>query len=169
MVDLLFETPRLRTRLFTLEDAELLCNLNSDPEVIRYVGEKPCDDVESAKKILDEIILPQYSLYHMGRLAVELKETGEFIGWCGIKKLVDSDEYDLGYRFFRKHWRKGYGGESAKAALDWGHSVRGLKKIIGKADILNLGSVKVLEKIGMKFERFGTECHGKTAVYSSIQ
>jgi ribosomal-protein-alanine N-acetyltransferase len=165
--ELFIETPRLYLREMTPDDAPFIKALNEDPEVIQYVGELPVKDITEAENILYMRILPQYKRYGMGRLLVELKLTGEAIGWCGIKFDVDADCYDLGYRFFKKHWGQGYATESAKAILDWGHNSRNLDFIVGKADVRNAGSVHVLEKLGMKFERFSDECHGKTAVYVS--
>ncbi|MFI5148331.1 MAG: GNAT family N-acetyltransferase [Bacteroidia bacterium] len=165
--ELFLETPRLYLREMTSEDAPFILALNADPEVIQYVGELPLKDIKEAENVLYMNILPQYKRYGMGRLLAELKSSGEAIGWCGIKWDADKECYDLGYRFFKKHWGQGYATESAKAVLEWGHTERKLTTIIGKADILNVGSVHVLEKLGMKFEQFSDECHGKTAVYTS--
>jgi ribosomal-protein-alanine N-acetyltransferase len=166
--ELYLETPRLFLREMTPEDAPFILELNRDPEVIKYVGENPLKDLSEAESVLYMRILPQYRRYGMGRLLVELKSTGEGIGWCGIKWDADKDCYDLGYRFFKKYWGQGYASESAKAVLDWGHQTRKLETIVGKADVLNTGSVHVLEKLGMKFHGFSDECHGKTAVYHSV-
>jgi RimJ/RimL family protein N-acetyltransferase len=99
---IILETPRLFLREFTLEDAQFLIDLNSDPEVTRYTGDGPVKDLEAAKKILTDIIFPQYP-NKIGRWAVILKENNEFIGWCGLKYIKEDDEIDLGYRFFKKH------------------------------------------------------------------
>jgi ribosomal-protein-alanine N-acetyltransferase len=165
--EIYIETPRLRLREMTPDDAPFIMELNSDPEVIQYVGELALKNLEEAASVLYMRILPQYRRHGMGRLLVELKETGEAIGWSGIKLEEDTGIYDLGYRFFKKHWGKGYATESAKAVLEWGHGERALKSIVGKADVRNTGSVHVLEKIGMIFDRFSDEGHGKSAVYSS--
>jgi RimJ/RimL family protein N-acetyltransferase len=169
-MNIILETERLRLREFTLSDAQLIYDLNDDPEVIRYVGDPACKDLEDATLVLENIILPQYAKYNIGRWAVELKATGEFIGWCGIKLLEDSGEYDLGYRFFQNHWRKGYASEAAAASLEFGHTKRGLKRISAHASVENIGSIKVLEKIGMAFEKSGTdECCGSIAIYVSLR
>ena len=77
------QTERLYFREFTMDDAPLLMDLNSDPDVIRYTGDKLITDLEEYKKILSDIILPQYK-NKMGRWAVCLKSNDEFIGWCGL-------------------------------------------------------------------------------------
>jgi ribosomal-protein-alanine N-acetyltransferase len=162
----IFETERLRARLFTLADAQLVFDLNSDPAVTRYTGDGPCSDLRHAQEILETIILPQYTLYGIGRWALELKSTGDFIGWCGVKLLDENKEYDLGYRFFPKYWGLGYATESAKASLDYVHKL-GIERITGHAAVENTGSVNVLKKLGMKHERYGQEDIGQVVFYVS--
>ncbi len=155
----ILETERLFLREFTIDDAQLLIDLNSDIEVIRYTGDGAVEDLDEAKRILTEIIFPQY-VNKIGRWAVCLKSTNEFIGWCGIKYIQENDEYDLGYRFFKKHWNNGYATESAKAVMEYGTNILKLKNIVGRAAIENKNSIKVLEKVGLKFKEEGFE-HGE--------
>jgi len=157
-------TERLLLREFTLEDTQLLMDLNSNPNVIRYVGEAPVKNLEEAKDILLNTILPQYP-NKLGRWAVHLRSNNEFIGWCGLKFITELNEIDLGYRFFENHWGKGYATESAKAVLDHGFNILKLNKIIGRSAIENTDSVKVLEKIGMKFEKEDVGHCGKIFKY----
>jgi [ribosomal protein S5]-alanine N-acetyltransferase len=151
-------TERLYLREFTINDAQLLVDLNSDPDVTRYTGDGPVD-IKEADKILKEIILPQY-LNKKGRWAVNLKENDEFIGWCGIKYIESLNEFDLGYRFFKKHWGKGYATEAAQAVMDYGLNILKLPQIVGRASVENHNSIKVLEKVGLKFKEEGFE-HGE--------
>jgi RimJ/RimL family protein N-acetyltransferase len=101
-MEIIFETERLYLRKFTMNDGELLFNLNSNPEVIKYIHEPP-PVLENMISVLAEIILPQYSLYNHGRWAVCLKNNNEFIGWCGLKYVKERNEIDLGYRFFQQY------------------------------------------------------------------
>jgi RimJ/RimL family protein N-acetyltransferase len=82
-MDVVIETDRLLLRKFTEDDASLLYELNLDPEVIRYTHD-PMSDVEHARRVLIEVILPQYVLYNHGRWAVHLRSNLEFLGWCGL-------------------------------------------------------------------------------------
>ena len=79
---IIFETPRLILRQFTVSDAPLILALNSDPEVVKYLHEPTLKTEEQAEKILRDIILPQYK-NNLGRWAIYTKENMGFIGWCG--------------------------------------------------------------------------------------
>jgi ribosomal-protein-alanine N-acetyltransferase len=155
---IILETERLYLRQFTIDDAQLLIDLNSNPNVVRYTGDGAVENLEKAKEIIQTIILPQYP-DKLGRWAVHIKSTNEFIGWRGLKYLVELDEIDLGYRFFEMYWGTGYATESSKAVVRYGFETLQLKEIVGRAAIENTNSIKVLEKVGLKFEKEGVE-HG---------
>lgn len=167
---IVFETPRLILGQFTQEDAPLILGLNSDPEIVKYVHEPTLTTEEQARKIIIDIILPQYQ-NHLGRWAIYTKSDNEFIGWCGLKYLPEVDETDLGYRLKRSAWGIGYATEAAKHTLGHGFNKLDLKLITGRAHIENLASIKVLEKIGMHFisEGIVDECTVKTYTISNRQ
>ena len=149
---IILETDRLILREFLPEDAENIYLLNLDPEVIRYTGD-PIKDVEHAKQVLEQTILPQYALYNHGRWAVHTKPDLEFIGWCGLKTRPERNEVDLGYRFLKSSWGKGYATEAAFASLKYGFEKLGLEMITGRAMPQNIASIRVLEKCGMQYSR----------------
>ena len=155
---MILTTERLYLREFTLKDAQNFIDLNSNPNVVKYTGDGAIQDLEKAKEILETITFPQYK-NKLGRWAVHLKSTDEFLGWCGLKYIEQLNEIDLGYRFFEKHWGKGYATESAKAVLAYGFDTLKVNVIVARAAIENVNSHKVLKKIGMKFEKEGEE-HG---------
>src|SRR5437868_14422007 len=109
---IVLETPRLILGQFTEEDATLIFQLNSDPEIVKYVHEPVLTTTEQAKKIIIDIILPQYK-NNLGRWATYTKSNNEFIGWCGLKYLLEMDEIDLGYRLKKSAWGNGYVTEAA--------------------------------------------------------
>lgn len=149
---ILLETPRLLLRHKVLEDAPFFLELNSDPEVTRYTGDTAFKNLGEAENIA-RYVISQYEKNGYGRWLVSLKETGEPIGWCGLKYHDDSGDTDLGYRFLQKHWGKGYATEAGSACLDYGFGSLGLKRIIGRAAIANTASIQVLKKLGMIFFR----------------
>ena len=143
-------TGRLILRRFESGERQLIYTLNEDPEVTRYTGD-PVRDLAHANEVLDQVILPQYALYNHGRWAVHTKPGMEFIGWCGLKYRPERDEVDLGYRFIKSAWGKGYASEAAMASINYGFEKLGLRRIVGRAMPGNIASIKVLEKCGMRF------------------
>ena len=144
------QTPRLILRQITIDDAPLILELNSDPEIVKYVHEPTLKTVEQAEEIITSIILPQYK-NNLGRWAIITKDNNDFIGWCGLKYRPEMDEIDLGYRLVQKAWGKGFATEAAAKTLEYGFRTLNIKLITGRAHIENLASIKVLEKIGMDF------------------
>ena len=158
------ETKRLILRELFPSDDKKMFELDSNPEVHIYLGNNPVTNIEQSREIIANI-RQQYRDNGIGRWAVILKETNEFIGWSGLKleKDVNGHElfYDLGYRFIEKHWGKGYALETALAFVNYGFNKLKLEKINAYVDAENVGSRKVLEKAGLKyintFEYDGTD------------
>ena len=146
----LFESPRLYFRETTVEDAEVMYRLNSDPEVMQYTGDISWNSVEEARGFLDRY--QDFRKNNMGRWAAIRKEDNEAIGWCGLK-LHPNGEVDLGYRLFKKFWNQGYATEAGLACLKYGFDQLKLQDIIGQVLPVNGASIRVLEKVGMKFLR----------------
>ena len=149
----MLETERLILRLQTYDDIENLITMNSDPEVVRYTGDGYLANIQEARALLDERVFHQWQKYKMGRFAVTLKD-GEFLGWCGLKYHPETDEVDLGYRFMKKYWGKGYATESSRASLDYGFHTLKLDRIMAKAMPDNKDSIKVMQKLGMTFRGY---------------
>ena len=143
------ETNRLYLRRMTLEDAENAYLLNLDPEVIQYTGDASFESIESAQTFLANY--NHYEKYDFGRWAVINKESDAFLGWCGLKFTPELNEYDIGFRFFKKYWNKGYATEAARACVDLGFNHYNLTTIVGRARKENIGSIRVLEKIGLTY------------------
>jgi len=148
------ETERLLLRELLPADAEGMFERDSDPDVHLYLGNNPIKSLAESKNDI-EFIRDQYEKLGIGRWAVIEKETGDFVGWSGLKFITKSTNnhinyYDLGYRFIKRSWGKGYATETAKAAIDYGFETLNLDFIIGIADVHNQGSINVLEKSGLK-------------------
>jgi RimJ/RimL family protein N-acetyltransferase len=149
-MNVIIETERLLLRTFTTDDAQLLYELNLDPEVTKYTYDS-MKDINHAREVLEQIILPQYALYNHGRWAVHTKPGLEFIGWCGLKSRPERNEIDLGYRFIKNEWGKGYATEAAFACIKYGFEKLNLQRIIGRAMPGNIASLNVLKKCGMAY------------------
>jgi ribosomal-protein-alanine N-acetyltransferase len=146
---MLMETERLFLREIVPEDAEIAYQLNLDPEVIKYTSDGPFKCTEDARGFLRNY--DHYKKYGFGRWAVISKQNQEFIGWCGLKYDKDLNEYDLGFRFFKKYWNQGYATEAAKFCLDLGFKHFKMPAIVARAREENKASVKVIENCGLKF------------------
>lgn len=151
------ETPRLIIRELLPEDAMQMFEMDSDPEVHKYLGNKPLTDIEEVHKVI-VFVRQQYADNGIGRWAVTLKDTGEFIGWTGFKRFTETvnnhiNHLDFGYRHMRRHWGQGYAYEAAKASLDYGIDTLGFKDIYAMTDVDNLGSRHLLEKLGFEYKK----------------
>lgn len=149
------ETPRLILRGILPTDDDSMFEMDSDPEVHRFLGNKPVKTIAESRQMIN-FIRAQYNDHGIGRWAVVEKTTGQFVGWSGLKFVTDSYNghahfYDIGYRLIKRYWGKGYATESATAALNYGFDQLKLTKICGMAHVDNSGSNKVLKKIGLNF------------------
>jgi [ribosomal protein S5]-alanine N-acetyltransferase len=147
------ETERLILRHFTLDDAEAWLPLITLPEIIRYTGDVPVSSVEEAREILLTRPLRDYAVHGYGRMAVVEKSSGRLVGFSGLKYLEDLGEVDVGYRFLPDCWGKGYATESARVLMAQGVREHGFKRIVGMVHPENAGSGRVLEKLGLVYER----------------
>jgi ribosomal-protein-alanine N-acetyltransferase len=148
------ETDRLIIREILPTDVIGMFELDSDPEVHKYLGNKPITNIKQALNNI-EFIRQQYQDNGIGRWAIIEKETNNFIGWTGFKLITErinahTNYYDLGYRLIRKYWNNGFATESAKASLDYGFNALKIREVYGMTDTRNLGSKKILEKVGLK-------------------
>ncbi len=146
------ETTRTFLRHLSVEDAESFYQLNLDPEVLQFTGDKAFVSIEEARVFLANY--HPYEKYNVGRLAVINKANQEFIGWSGLKYSPDTDEYDIGFRFLKAYWHQGFATETAQKCIEYGFEVLGISKIVGRAMAANTASVKVLEKLGMTFKGY---------------
>jgi RimJ/RimL family protein N-acetyltransferase len=147
----ILETDRLLLREFVEEDAEAFFKLNTDPQVVRFVPDKPLLSVEQARQILVDHPIADYRKHGFGRGACILKSTGEQIGFAGLKYLEELDEVDVAYRLLPTHWGQGLATEVAHASVRFGFAELGLKQIIGLVMPENIASARVLEKIGLRY------------------
>lgn len=150
----LLETRRLRLRQFTPDDVERLVELDSDPEVMRYIsyGEP------TPRATYVEDILPYWLEYYrkaplLGYWAAEDRISGVFHGWFHLRPdRMDAGEQELGYRLRRASWRQGYASEGAAALIEHGFLRVGTEKISARTLVSNTGSRAVMEKCGMRHE-----------------
>jgi ribosomal-protein-alanine N-acetyltransferase len=148
------ETERLILRNLEPKDAQGMFELDSDPEVLIYLGNNPLTSVKQSEEII-RMVQKQYAKNGMGRWAIIDKATNEFVGWTGLKYEESVREefnyYDLGYRLKKKFWGKGIATETALVSLEYGFEYLELEEICATAHVDNIGSNRVLQKVGFNF------------------
>ncbi len=146
------ETNRLRISHFSEKDGEFIVRLLNEPSFIAGIGDKEVRTNDDAMKYLNDGPMASYKEFGFGLYLVELKETQEPIGMCGLLKRETLEDADLGYSFLKQHWSKGYAKESAEAVLKIANCDFGLDRVIAITKVNNLRSSGLLEKLGFGFE-----------------
>lgn len=147
------ETERLLLRQFSSQDAEFILELLNEPSFIQNIGDRGVRTHADANSYILNVPVASYARNGFGLYLVVLKETGESIGMCGLIKRDGLDDVDIGYAFLPRFWSKGYAVESALAVKGYAKNVMGLHRLVAITDPANQGSIRVLEKIGLRFER----------------
>lgn len=147
------ETDRLLLRELQPSDDEGMFALDSNPNVHRYLGNKPQNDIQQSRDVI-EFVRKQYAETGIGRWAAIEKDSGEFIGWAGLKieRNVNGRGrfFDIGYRLREEFWGKGYATEATKIFLQYGFSFLKADRINAYTDSDNKASQRILEKCGLR-------------------
>ena len=152
---ILLETERLRLRRFTPDDVDRLVDLDSDPEVMRYVTY----GVATPRATYADTILPRWLAVYattplLGYWAAEDRADGRFLGWFHLRPdRIDMGEQELGYRLRREAWGRGLATEGAAALVDHGFRRVGADKISARTLSRNFASRRVMQKCGLVFEK----------------
>lgn len=155
------ETERLILRRFTEDDAAHLFELDSDPEVMRYIGPHALPNVEAYRQRITTRFLPYYARYHhFGFWVVVGKATGAFAGWFHLTPAsdyrfhaeagYDMDDVDIGFRFRRAAWGQGYATEGARVLVRQAFTETDAAAVVATVLAGNVASIRVLEKAGLK-------------------
>ena len=147
------ETERLTLRRLVPDDAEFMLRLLNDPDWIRFIGDRGVRSVDGARDYLANGPIAMYVLQGFGLYLVELKDGALPIGICGLIKRAGLDDPDLGFAYLPQFRGQGYGVESAQAVLDYGRKVLGMRRVVAITSPDNQDSIKLLQRIGFRFER----------------
>lgn len=137
----------------TLGDAEFILELVNEPAFIRNIGDKGVRNVEDARLYIQNGPQASYEKFGFGLYLVEWRETGEAIGICGLLKRDALDDVDVGFAFLERFRLRGFAFESALAVMEYGRNTLRLERIVAITSPDNEGSIRVLEKIGLRFEK----------------
>lgn len=162
------ETARLILRPYTANDLDDLFLIRSDPEVMRYVRDGKPLTWEETQANLDNII-QHYHQHDFGLWAAVDKANGNLIGYCGLIYLDSTPEVEVGYMLAKAYWGKGLASEGAKACLKYGFEQLKLSRIVAIAKPPNLASGRVMEKIGMKYEKQAFYYNTDVVYYAILQ
>ena len=147
------ETERLILRPLNEGDAGFIFELVNDPSFIQNIGDRNVRTLEDAKRYITNGPVASYARNGFGLYLVELKDTGQPIGMCGLIRRNMLNDVDIGYAYLPRYWSKGYAIEAALAMKQYAREVIGLKRMVAVVDPQNTGSIRLLEKLGMTFER----------------
>jgi [ribosomal protein S5]-alanine N-acetyltransferase len=145
-------TERLVLRRLELHDAEFILELLNDAEFLRFIGDKGVRTVSEARAYILKGPMDSYWRHGFGLYAACLRDATP-VGICGLVKRDGLADVDVGFAFLARHRSQGYAVESASAVLHHAREMLGLQRIVAITTPDNLGSIAVLEKIGLKFER----------------
>jgi RimJ/RimL family protein N-acetyltransferase len=149
----ILKTERLELRELSLADDEFILELLNEPGFLRHIGDKGVRTLGDAREYIAQGPAQSYGRFGFGLYLACLAGGDEPVGICGLLKRDTLADVDLGFAFLSRYCRKGYATESAAAVLDYGRRRFKLKRIVAIAAPENYGSIAVLEKIGLKFER----------------
>ena len=148
----MLETERLILRPLNAADTDAVYAMRSDADVMRYIR-KPQNYAETVDWI--GLVSSRWTKEKIGFYSVIEKETGKFVGWCGLWKLKETGEIEVGYAIAKNFWGKNYAAEAAEKCLEHGFGELNLPQIVAVAVPENVFSRRVMEKIGMNFDYTG--------------
>jgi RimJ/RimL family protein N-acetyltransferase len=150
---LVLETERLLLRPLTTDDAPFILTLLNEPSFLRFIGDKKVRNLEDARQYILTGPMASYERHGLGLLAVELKASQTPIGMCGLLKREELPEPDIGFAYLPDFWGQGFAFEAAKAVMNDARDSLKLNRVLAIVNPDNDASIKLLERLGLKFER----------------
>lgn len=147
------ETERLSLRKFNVDDAQFILTLLNEPSFIRYIGDKQVRNLEDAEAYILNGPVASYERNAFGLYLVQLRESYTPVGMCGFLKRAELPDPDIGFAFLPEFWRKGFAFEAAAALLQDARARLKLQRILAITSLDNEASIKLLERLGFRFER----------------
>jgi len=147
------ETPRLALRRFKPADLDDLYRLDSSPEVMRYISGGVPATREQVTTALGRVLAYYDENPGLGYWVAVRKTDDAFVGWACLCYLEGTSEVEVGYRLLPEFWGRGLATEAGRAMVEYGFRELGLDRIVGVAAPANKASCRVLEKLGLRFER----------------
>lgn len=149
----ILETERLLLRELTTDDARFIFELLNEPSFIRNIGDRNIRTLDDACAYILNGPVKSYEKNGFGLYRIVLKETNESIGMCGLIRRENLEDVDIGYALLPRYWSKGYAVEAARATKAYAKDVVGLQRIVAIVDPTNEASMRVVEKLGFRYEK----------------
>ncbi len=146
-------TSRLILEEFIVEEAPFILELLNDPAFLQFIGDRDVKTIADAEDYILHKLRPSYEQYGFGFYITRLKENRVPIGLCGLVKRDNLDDVDVGFAFLPQFRGGGYAFEAASAVMDYGINQHHLTRIIAITDPTNANSIKLLEKLGLSYEK----------------
>lgn len=150
---MVIETPRLQLRQLSVDDAEFILRLLNEPSFIQNIGDRGVRTVDDARGYIVKGPITSYEKFGFGLWMIETKSPSTPIGICGLLKREVLDDVDIGYALLPEFWSHGYALESASAVVSYAREKLGLKRVVAVTNSNNQSSIRLLEKMGFKYER----------------
>ena len=147
------ETDRLVLRRLSADDAEFILELLNEPSWLRFIGDRGVRTVDDARSYIVNGPMAMYARFGFGMFLTALKEGEVPIGICGLVKRDSLDDVDIGFALLPRYWSQGFAYEAASATMAYARDVLGLERIVAITTTDNHSSARLLEKLGMRFER----------------
>jgi RimJ/RimL family protein N-acetyltransferase len=146
-------TPRLVLSEFTPEDAPFIFKLLNTPGWIKYIGTRNINTENDARDYINNKLITSYKQHGFGFYNVRKKDDDEAVGMCGIIKREHLDDPDIGFALLPEYEGNGYAYESASAVMDYAKDTLKFKRLSAITVPFNKSSIKLIEKIGLNFEK----------------
>lgn len=150
---MILETDRLQLRTLTLEDAVFVLRLLNEPSFIQNIADRGVRTIGQAQDYIRNGPMASYGKFGFGLWLVETKSETVPIGICGLLKRDVLDDVDIGYALLPEFWSQGYAMESASAVMSYAGATLGLDRVVAVTNPSNESSIRLLEKMGFRFER----------------
>ena len=147
------ETDRLLLRRLTADDAPFILGLLNEPSFLQFIGDKHVRTLDEAREYIEQGPVASYKQNGFGLYLTLIKKDASPIGICGLLRRDVLDDVDIGFALVPSFWSMGYALESAAAVLAYGRQVLGLERIVAVANPDNAASIRLLEKLGLRFSR----------------
>jgi RimJ/RimL family protein N-acetyltransferase len=162
----ILETERLYLRPPTTDDLEGIYRLGSNPNVMRFITGKTQSRKEARKDLARRMETAHLPL---GYWIVETRQAKDFVGWLALKQLDKTPEIEIGYRFLEEQWGRGFATEASQEVLAYGFDTLQLERIVAVAMVENKASLRVMEKIGLRFEKTARFYHTDCVYYAIMR